>query len=111
MDNRINIYKGDSTELEVTVTDSSGAAFDLSNYTCTLSVKKELSDAENKFNVEDGSIDKTDAATGVIRIPISKDNTNITPGMYYYDVEIKYLGNVYTVLRDAINVVQDVSGE
>lgn len=109
MDNGIVIYRGDSTELEVSVTDSDGAAFDMTNYICTLSCKKELSDTTNTFQVADAAIDKTEAAAGKIRIPISKDNTNITPGHYFYDVEIKYLGNVYTVLRDSLNVLKDVT--
>lgn len=109
MDNRIIIYKGDSTELEVSVTDSEGAAFDLSNYEVTMSVKKSKYDTDYIFQVGDAVIDKTESSLGLLKIPISKNNTNVTPGTYYYDVEIKYLGNVYTVIFDSMEVRMDIT--
>ena len=77
--NQIFLTKGDSGTLEVAIT-SGGEAYDYSNDTVKLGIKRQLSDS-------DCIIEKTVDENGKITFK-PEDTKNINVGSYFYDLKI-----------------------
>lgn len=111
MSNEIRIYRGDSLELSVPVTyQSDGTAFDLTGYTAKFTAKSVPSKADSTAAISvDGTI--SSPSTGIITFSIAPDDTDINPGVYWYDVQIVDTGNskVFTVVKDKLTIVEDVT--
>ena len=88
MANEITIVRGDTPTIKITVTDSDGAVFDLTNYTARLTVKEDAlsKDADAAIGPVTGTI--STPTNGIITFPLSVTNTDQSPGIYSYDVQI-----------------------
>jgi len=111
---QISIYKGDSRTLEVTVTDTSGAAVDITGYTMKFTVKKSEADTTNtiqKTTTLATEIDLTDPANGIAEVYLlPADTLNLKAGTYVYDVEVTTdTSKVYTVIKSTFVIVEDVT--
>jgi hypothetical protein len=100
----MNIYRGDTALIEVTITNSAGVAFDLSGYTIKFTAKgpKVISK-----DTSDG-ITITDAAGGLCTINLSTTDT-ATCGIYAYDVEISTESVKYTVVKSQFSIIDDIT--
>lgn len=72
----INLIQKEVVILELTIKDKdTGAILDVSSATITLYCKDVLDDSTTyQFTIADGSIDKTQGASGIIQVPLSSTN-------------------------------------
>jgi len=108
MANEITIYRGDRHSITVTVTDAD-AAFDLTDYTMTLTCKKNLSDTDAQAQFQVAAVITT-PATGIGVITLLPTHTTIEPGNYYYDIQINSGTTlVYTVVTSTLTIGYDIT--
>jgi len=114
----ISYYKGDTYEFRVYPKDSTGAAFDLTNYanadiSFTMSDKRGTSGVANQV---EAFSEKSADGSHILCAIRATDGALITAGtQYVYDVEIKttQVGSydlVYTLLTGSITVTDQVTG-
>lgn len=108
-DNYIRMSRGDTLSFGIQVYDESGAPFgqdlERAHFTC----KSNRSDTRYLFqkSLSDG-ISKMGQGTYVVRVAPS-DTANAKPGKYFYDLEIGCNGDVFTVMRGVLELMQDVT--
>lgn len=106
----ITRYRGDTIPDKVVVKDTDGNVVNIAGYTFLLTVaseKEPADDTTEEFQVV-GSI--TDAANGVVEFAPTALQTDITPGVYYYDVQMTTpAGRIGTILKDKYTILQDIT--
>ena len=110
MANELEIYRGDTLTITVTVTDDEGDAFDLTSYTMKLTVKNNSQDTD--ANALIGPITATISAptTGVGSIAISAVQSAVDIGEYVYDIQINNsTTDVKTIVKSTFTVLDDVT--
>jgi len=95
----IEIKRGNTLPITVTITDANGAAVDLTGATVYFTAKAAESDTDAtdnnatiKKDVTD-HVDETGAASaedGITTIVLDADDTTVTPKTYFYDITVKY---------------------
>jgi hypothetical protein len=111
---QITIDRADDQTIRFTVTDSAGAALDVSAGTFKLTVKASLDDAIGsaafqKTSPAANGIDLTLAATGIVDVNIVPADTDDLAGLYHYDLEMTLSSKVRTLRRGIFFVSKDVS--
>ena len=106
---RIQRHRGDTTPIEVTITDSAGAAVPITGYAFTLSVSATSSAPETADYLFQSTGSITDAIAGTVEFPISAaDADNV--GSYWYDVEmVDASAKVKTIADGVFQLDQDVT--
>jgi hypothetical protein len=101
--------RGDSGRLDVTVTQSDGTAYDLTDSTLFLTVKNALSDADSLATIRK-EVTAHDAPTsGESHFDILTTD-NATAGTRFYDVQlVTSAGDVFTLFGGIWKVVGDVT--
>ena len=91
------LFRKEAVIIQFTVTYKvDDSAVDCSSATCSFSVKRRVTDADStvKIQVADASFDKTDAATGILLMTLTRDNTDLTPAPYVAQLELDFgVGN------------------
>ena len=107
----ITMYRGDTDTITVTVTDSEGAAFDLTDYTMRFTVKDKSTDPDSSAKI--GPTDATIASplTGVGIIAVSVTDSDLKAKSYVYDVQITDTTHNYTIVKDNFVITEDVTKE
>ena len=92
MSNELKIIRGDDTSVDFTFTDENGDAVDLSDVTLFFTVKEDFDDTDDeaKMKVTVASGLHTASASGLSSVPLTHDDTDIEPGNYYWDIQLKY---------------------
>ncbi len=108
----IKMYRGDSYPIVITISDSStGSAIDITGYSFKLTVNSDqnpTSTANQQFTV-DGVLD-ADPTTGKVSFTPTTTDTDITPGNYFYDIEMTDAsGNVKTIAKSSFTISQDIT--
>lgn len=88
---KIKIKQKEAKIIQFTVTDDNGFA-DMSNATLTFVVRGTTASGDRTilFTISDGSFDKTNAATGVVKITITATNSDQTVATYVSDLKIEF---------------------
>jgi len=109
--NKIEIYRGDTHTITVTVTNADGTAFNLTGYTMKLTVKTNKSDPDSSALLTKDATINSPATLGKGTIALSATDTNKVAGDYWYDVQIKNANSsdVKTILLDQFNILQDIT--
>lgn len=107
----IELIRGDSASIGFTITDD-GTAVDLTGSTVFFTAKPTLdadaTDAAAVISVEVTS--HTDPTNGITSIPLTASDTNVTPGEYFYDVQVKKADNsIISIKYRKLEVVADVT--
>lgn len=108
-DDYIRMVRGDTLSFGLQVYGDSGEPFDqdlgLAYFTC----KSNRSDNRFLFkkSLSDG-VSKVGQGAYTVRVDPS-DTANAKPGKYFYDFEIGCNGDVFTVMRGVIEIMQDVT--
>jgi hypothetical protein len=82
----ITLKQGEARTLTFTITQA-GAPVVLTGAAFLLGVKKTKADAECLFSKEDAAFDKSQAAQGVVAVPLLATDTNQEPGSYYLELK------------------------
>lgn len=108
-DEYIRISRGDTLSFGIQVYDESGAPFGQDLERAYFTCKSNRSDARFLFqkSLSDG-ISKVGQGAYTVRVAPS-DTANAKPGKYFYDLEIGCNGDVFTVMRGVLELMQDVT--
>lgn len=106
----IEIIRGDDEQFELTFTDIDGDPIDLTDGTVFFTVKKSLSDDDDEALITKEITEFAAPTTGVARLVLSKTQTDIPEGRYFYDVQFKDSANmISSTIRDKFYVKKDVT--
>jgi len=112
MANEISIVRGDTSAITITVTDSNGTAYNLTGFEMWCTVKRNKDDPDiSAILQKQCTIDAP--LTGVGVLALTAANTDITPGRYYYDIEIFNGDNsvVKTPIVSTFTILQDITAK
>ena len=102
--------RGDTYGETVTVTDTAGAAINITGYTFKLTVDPEkapLTADNNLFSITGTILSPT---AGTVEFAPSPTQADQAPGTYYYDIQlIDGAGRIRTIALDKWVVVQDIT--
>ena len=86
----ITINRGDTYSRTINLLDSAGDAIDATGYTIYFTVRKNVVSTSSSSDT-DALISETIAgdASGVHTLTVTAAETNIDPGNYFYDIQIK----------------------
>lgn len=108
-DDYIRMVRGDTLSFGLQVYGDSGEPFDQDLERAYFTCKSNRSDNRFLFkkSLSDG-VSKVGQGAYVVRVAPS-DTANAKPGKYFYDFEIGCNGDVFTVMRGVIEIMQDVT--
>jgi len=108
--NNILIYRGDDEAFKLTFTDSAGSAVDITGYTVWMTVKTNETDTDANAQIQKKVTSHTNASGGISQVDMTDDDTDISIGTYYYDIQIKDgSGLITTILKAKFIVEQDIT--
>lgn len=103
----IDIIRGDTVSIDFTI-----EGVDLTDATVFFTAKPALTnDADDSSAVIAVEVtDHIDPTGGVTAIPLSADDTDVTPGEYYYDIQVKKAdGTIVSIPARKLEVFADVT--
>lgn len=108
-DKYIRMSRGDTLSFGIQVLDEDGAPFGQDLERAYFTCKSNRSDARVLFqkSLWDG-ISKVGHGSYAVRVAPS-DTASARPGKYFYDLEIGCNGDVFTVMRGVLEIMQDVT--
>lgn len=69
---------------------SQGQPLDVENATLTFGVKREITDNDYAIKKVNADIDKTEAANGIVRVVLSKDDLDLTNYDYVGELDVNF---------------------
>lgn len=106
----LEIIRGDDEQFELTFTDIDGNPIDLTDGTVFFTVKESLSDDDDSALITQEITTFAAPETGVARLVLDSDQTDIPEGRYFYDVQFKdSLGTISSTIRDKFYVKKDIT--
>ncbi len=102
--------RGDSDAKGFVIQDSNGIAISIAGFSFKLTVNSEKTpvDTVNQQFTIVGII--TDAANGQVAFSPTAVDTDITPGLYFYDIEQTDTGgSISTLIVGKVTIVQDIT--
>lgn len=118
MSNVITIARGDTKLFDFTFTNTDGSPLDITGYKIYFTVRergslRSLTTNSDTDAVISKTVDTFDAPeTGVCSVELTKEDTDVTPKKYAYDIQIKDDGGgITTVVIDDFIVLADVTRE
>lgn len=107
----IQVYRGDSWPITITVKDTAGAVVNITGFQFKLTVDKKenptVSPSTTKVFDVAGVI--TNGAAGQVTF-IPTGVNQATAGNFYYDVQMtNTLGNVKTIVKGTYTIIQDIT--
>ena len=106
------LYRGDTKTITVTLKDNEGDPVDITGDTIYFTIKTSIDDVvdDSTALVKKDITTHSDPTNGVSVIQLSPTDTNIKPGNYFFDIQIKRVsGQVITLINDKIRVLGDVT--
>lgn len=108
-DKYIRMVRGDTLSFGVQVYDDAGAPFGQDLQSVYFTCKSTRSDSRFVFQKSlSHGIAKVDKGAYVVRVA-PEDTATAKPGKYFYDLEIGCNGDVFTVMRGVLEIMQDVT--
>jgi hypothetical protein len=106
----ITLIRGDSTSITFTLTENN-TPVDLTGSTVFFTAKpaltNDISDNTAVISVEVTS--HTDPENGETVIPLTSSDTDVTPGDYYYDIQVKNGSSITSIKYQLLEVIADVT--
>lgn len=104
-----NFYRGDTNTIGLTIT-SNSIAYDITGSTIWFTLKKNKNDADSQASLQKEVTSHTNPSGGITAITLSATDTNIQPGKYFYDIQMKTSGGeIYTLASGTVEVLEDVT--
>ncbi len=104
----IEIIRGDTDSITFTL-DSDGTPVDLTGSTVFFTAKSSLDDADVDAVISIEVTRHSDPTNGTTIIPLSSSDTDITPGEYFYDIQVKNGSNVTSIRYRKMEILTDVT--
>lgn len=110
----ITITRGDTIKRNLTFKDADGTAIDITGWTVSFTVRKKIPVKAIVTDV-DAIIAKVITThitpiSGLSTFTLSKTDTNIDPGTYFYDIQVKNVaGEVSTITSGKFIVEYDIT--
>lgn len=105
----LRIYRGDTHTYNLTFV-SGGAAYDLTDCTIYFTVKDSENDPDADALISKDVTVHTNPTGGLSAIVLSSTDTNIAPGSYYYDIQLKTASDlIFTVTKGLFIVSADIT--
>ena len=92
MAEKLIFKQGEAKTITFSVKDAAGVAVDLSAATLLLGVKKDKSEEDYVFSHEDADFDKTQAASGIVAVDLSAEDTDQPEGTYVGELKCEWAG-------------------
>ena|ERR1035437_294321 len=108
----LQLIRGDSASIDFELTDA-GSPVDLTGstvfFTAKPSIDADASDAAAVISVEVSS--HTDPTAGKTSIPLTAADTTVTPGEYFYDIQVKEAGGttIVSIPYRKLEIVPDIT--
>lgn len=110
MSKNLTTYRGDDYTLNLTFRTSAGAVINITGYTIFMTVKAEKTDLDAAALISKTVTNHSDPTNGITAIALSSSDTNVTPGTYFYDIQMKDgAGKITTVMDGLITFSQDIT--
>lgn len=108
-DKYIRMVRGDTLSFGLQLYDETGTSFGQDLERAYFTCKSNRSDKRYLFkkSLSDG-VSKVGRGSYVVRVAPS-DTADAKPGKYFYDLEIGCNGDVFTVMRGVLEIMQDVT--
>ena len=101
--------RGDNFPFQFTLTDDTGTAIDITGFSFRMVVDPSPNPSDALANIFDLAGVITDAVNGVFEIRPTIGDMDITPGVYFYEVQMIDAGsNVRTIVAGQFTVEQDI---
>ena len=105
----LTIIRGDSVTVNFTF-QSGGAAYDITGATCFFTVKKSADEADADASISKSWTSHTTPTSGLTTLALSSTDTNLTPGVYVFDTQVKASnGSIFSITPGTVTVVADVT--
>ena len=106
----LEIIRGDTTTLTFTLTDSAGAALDITGGTIFFTAKSNITEADVDAEISYDATVAGDGSGGIATVSLTASDTDIAIGGYSYDLQVKTsTGDILSVQAAPLKVVQDVT--
>lgn len=104
------IFRGDSREYLLTFTNGGGSAIPITGWKLYFTVKKNYRDDDSKSVIKKDISDHYDPENGKTKISLLPVDTDVVPGDYYYDIQVKRaIDDIITVLAGKLEIKSDVT--
>lgn len=98
---KISIKKGEAKTLKFTFKES-GAAKDMTGATFTFVVKTAKSVASYLIEKLDASFNKTEIASGIVKVTLSKTDLAVSPGVYISEIRAYFSDQAIDLSEDIV---------
>jgi len=106
----LEIYRRDDETYTLTFTNSNGTAYDLTDCTVFMTVKRSQEDSDDEAVISKTVTSHTDPTSGITTIALTPTDTDIEEGRYYFDIQLKTsAGEIKTVTKGLFKVTQDIT--
>lgn len=105
----MKVIRRDDVTFELTFKDSDEAVIDLTTGTVFFTVKTNLTDADADAILAKEIDTFETPETGIMLLNLSRTETDIEPGSYYFDIQLKLDDKVTSSERGKFKVVQDIT--
>ena len=85
---KLTIEKGSTKNYELQFT-SDGASQSIEDWTVYFTLKEDMEDADSSALIKKTITSHSDASGGITLVELSKTDTNLTPGTYYFSFDYK----------------------
>lgn len=112
MANEISVYRGDTKTINLTFTNSSGSAIDISGWIVFFTVKLRSDNSNDDTNavIQKDISAHDNAANGETSFTLTTTDTDLQIGSYIYDIQIKDTDDdIYTITVGTFTVNQDIT--
>ena len=108
--NTLTIKRGDDIELEFTFKDIDGNAIDLTGSRVYFTVKRYANDLDGVALITKDDDFDGDGTDGICEVWLEAGDTNISIGVYSYDIQIKdHEGYIFSSEVGKLKVVKDIT--
>jgi len=105
----LEIFRGDSKNYKLILTDNSGNPIDLTGKTVIFTVKKSENDDDSNAKIQKVITTHTDPVNGKTEISLLPDDTELEPDTYIFDIQLSDNQFVHTVVTGRFIVKADIT--
>lgn len=84
----LEVYAGEDRSYTLTFTDDNDAAINITGYTIWFTVKENPADTDANALIQKEITSHTTPASGITTITLTDDDTDVTLGNHYYDIQM-----------------------